>query len=106
MSEPNNDQTLFCLNDQGGNVMGVSHDVAGTLRAQEHGHQPAVMTFDTTQIISVLDMNRQTPRTYQVQNCSLYTLLWEARLVRIYPWPVSEKAWRGNGPACLWNKSE
>lgn len=72
MSEPNNDQTLFCLNDQGGNVMSVSHDVAGTLRAQEHGHQPAVMTFDTTQIISVLDMNRQTPRTYQMQGFGDY----------------------------------
>lgn len=52
--------------------MGVSHDVAGTLRAQEHGHQPAVMTFDTTQIISVLDMNRQTPRTYQMQGFGDY----------------------------------
>ena len=44
--------SVMCLNDQGGNVMGVSHDVSGTLRAQEHGHQPAVMAFDTTQITS------------------------------------------------------
>ena len=40
------DQTLFqpipVLNDQGGNVMDVSYDVTGTLRAQEHGHQPIV----------------------------------------------------------------
>lgn len=43
---------VMCLNDQGGNVMGVSHDVSGTLREQEHGHQPAVMAFDTTQITS------------------------------------------------------
>lgn len=43
---------VMCLNDQGGNVMGVSHDVSSTLRAQEHGHQPAVMAFDTTQITS------------------------------------------------------
>ena len=36
-----------CLNDQGGSVMGVSEKVAGTLRAQEHGHQPAVCySFD------------------------------------------------------------
>ena len=34
---------VLCLNDQGGNVMGVSHDVSGTLRAQEHGHQPTVL---------------------------------------------------------------
>lgn len=47
-----NKPAVLCLNDQGGNVMGVSHDVSGTLRAQEHGHQPAVMAFDTTQITS------------------------------------------------------
>ena len=47
-----NKPAVLCLNDQGGNVMGVSHDVFGTLRAQEHGHQPAVMAFDTTQITS------------------------------------------------------
>lgn len=40
---------VMCLNDQGGNVMGVSHDVSGTLRAQEHGHQPAVMAFAQNQ---------------------------------------------------------
>ena len=40
------DQTVFqpvlVLNDQGGSVMDVSYDVKGTLRAQEHGHQPIV----------------------------------------------------------------
>lgn len=30
------------LNDQGGSVMGVSDNVTGTLRAQEHGHAPIV----------------------------------------------------------------
>ena len=29
--------------------MGVSHDVSGTLREQEHGHQPAVMAFAQNQ---------------------------------------------------------
>jgi DNA (cytosine-5)-methyltransferase 1 len=38
-----NKPAVMCLNDQGGNVMGVSHDVAGTLRAQEHGHQPSIL---------------------------------------------------------------
>lgn len=38
-----NNQPIVCLNDQGGNVMGVSHDVSGTLRAQEHGHQPSIL---------------------------------------------------------------
>jgi len=30
------------LNDQGGSLMDYSEDVTGTLRAQEHGHQPIV----------------------------------------------------------------
>ena len=34
--------TILCLNDQGGSVMNVSEKVAGALRAEEHGHQPAV----------------------------------------------------------------
>lgn len=34
--------SVLCLNDQGGKVMGCSEDVTGTLRAQEHGHQPLV----------------------------------------------------------------
>ena len=38
-----NKPAVLCLNDQGGNVMGVSHDVSGTLRAQEHGRQPTVL---------------------------------------------------------------
>lgn len=36
-----NNQPIICLNDQGGDAVGVSQDVAGTLRAQEHGHQPS-----------------------------------------------------------------
>ena len=35
--------SILCLNDQGGKVMSCSEDVSGTLRAQEHGHQPIVM---------------------------------------------------------------
>ena len=34
--------SILCLNDQGGNIMDCSEDVSGTLRAQEHGHQPLV----------------------------------------------------------------
>lgn len=44
-----NKPAVMCLNDQGGNVMGVSHDVSGTLRAQEHGQQPAVIAFAQNQ---------------------------------------------------------
>lgn len=32
----------YVLNDQGGKSLYVTEDVAGTLRAQEHGHQPLV----------------------------------------------------------------
>lgn len=39
---------VLCLNDQGGNVMGVSHDVSSTLRAQEHGHQPSILDMSHT----------------------------------------------------------
>ena len=34
---------VLCLNDQGGGVMDCSEEISGTLRAQEHGHQPAVL---------------------------------------------------------------
>ena len=32
-----------CLNDQGGSRMGVTEDVAATLRVENHGHPPCVM---------------------------------------------------------------
>ena len=34
--------SVLCLNDQGGSVMDFTEDITGTLRAQEHGHQPLV----------------------------------------------------------------
>lgn len=34
---------VLCLNDQGGSQMHLTEDKAGTLRAQEHGHQPLVL---------------------------------------------------------------
>lgn len=34
--------SVLCLNDQGGKNMDLSVECAGTLRAQEHGHQPLV----------------------------------------------------------------
>jgi len=34
--------SVLCLNDQGGRTMACSEDISGTLRAQEHGHQPLV----------------------------------------------------------------
>ena len=37
------------LNDQGGSMMSVTHEVTGTLRSQEHGHQPVVAGFKWNQ---------------------------------------------------------
>ena len=37
---------IMCLNDQGGGVMHTTHDMTGTLRAQEHGHAPIVCLND------------------------------------------------------------
>lgn len=34
--------SVLCLNDQGGSVMECSENISGTLRAQEHGHQPLI----------------------------------------------------------------
>ena len=34
---------VLCLNDQGGGIMECSEEMTGTLRAQEHGHQPLVL---------------------------------------------------------------
>ena len=35
--------SVLCLNDQGGQIMECSENVTGTLRAQEHGHQPLIL---------------------------------------------------------------
>lgn len=35
--------SVLCLNDQGGSQIHCTEDITGTLRAQEHGHQPLVM---------------------------------------------------------------
>ena len=43
LSSQRHDASVLCLNDQGGSVMGVTENVSGTLRAQEHGHQPHIL---------------------------------------------------------------
>ena len=35
--------SVLCLNDQGGSIMDCTENLSGTLRAQEHGHQPLVL---------------------------------------------------------------
>lgn len=80
-----NKPAVMCLNDQGGNVMGVSHDVSGTLRAQEHGHQPSVLDMshacdvirDCGEIAPSLQARmgtggNQVPLTYQMQGFGDY----------------------------------
>ena len=34
--------TVLCINDQGGERIDVAADISGTLRSQEHGHQPLI----------------------------------------------------------------
>ena len=76
-----NKPAVMCLNDQGGNVMGVSHDVSSTLRAQEHGHQPSVLDMshacdvirDCGEIAPILQARmgtggNQVPLTYGIGN--------------------------------------
>lgn len=36
-------QPTLCLNDQGGQFMHLTENVTGTLRAEEHGHQPILL---------------------------------------------------------------
>ena len=36
--------SVLCLNDQSGSIMECSENISGTLRAQEHGHQPLVLS--------------------------------------------------------------
>lgn len=80
-----NKPAVMCLNDQGGNVMGVSHDVSGTLRAQEHGHQPSILDMthacdvirDCGEIAPCLQAGmgtggNQVPLTYQMQGFGDY----------------------------------
>ena len=51
-----NKPAVLCLNDQGGRVMGVSENVSGTLRAQEHGHQP-IVAFAANQRDEIRDLH-------------------------------------------------
>lgn len=52
---------VLCLNDQGGSVMGVTENVSGTLRTQEHGHNPLVTVFDPAQVTSPVNRSRPEP---------------------------------------------
>lgn len=80
-----NKPAVLCLNDQGGNVMGVSHDVSGMLRAQEHGHQPSILDMshacdvirDCGEVAPSLQARmgtggNQIPLTYQMQGFGDY----------------------------------
>ena len=38
-------ENIICLNDQGGDIMAVSYNIVGTLRAQMGGHAPIVLLY-------------------------------------------------------------
>ena len=41
--QEDSDPPILCLNDQGGQFMHLTENVSGTLRAEEHGHQPILL---------------------------------------------------------------
>ena len=41
-SSGNSMPSVLCINDQGGERMDIAADISGTLRSQEHGHQPLI----------------------------------------------------------------
>ena len=67
---------VLCLNDQGGNLMDVSADKAGTLRAEAHGHQPVVCAgfkpFAGAKAGSIGYQPEQAPTLTAEQECAVY----------------------------------
>jgi DNA (cytosine-5)-methyltransferase 1 len=51
-------QAVMVLNDQGGSVMDVSNESTATLRAQSHGHEPAVMNQSVVRRMTPLECER------------------------------------------------
>lgn len=47
MESLQNHKRVLVLNDQWGAVLAVTEDVTNTLRAQDHGHPPIVLVYDT-----------------------------------------------------------
>ena len=41
--------SVLCLNDQGGKIMDCTEDISGTLRAEEHGHQPVILSIQQSE---------------------------------------------------------
>ncbi|WP_305117069.1 DNA cytosine methyltransferase [Acutalibacter muris] len=71
-----NNQPVICLNDQGGSLMDISADKAGTLRAEAHGHQPVVCAgfkpFAGAKAGSIGYQPEQTPTLTAAQECAVY----------------------------------
>ena len=40
---------VLCLNEQGGKIMDCTEDISGTLRAEEHGHQPLILSIQQSE---------------------------------------------------------
>lgn len=41
--------SVLCLNEQGGKIMDCTEDISGTLRAEEHGHQPLILSIQQSE---------------------------------------------------------
>ena len=41
--------SVLCLKDQGGKIMDCTEDISGTLRAEEHGHQPLILSIQQSE---------------------------------------------------------
>ena len=41
--------SVLCLNDQGGKIMDCTEDISGALRAEEHGHQPLILSIQQSE---------------------------------------------------------
>lgn len=67
---------VLCLNDQGGSLMDVSADKAGTLRAEAHGHQPVVCAgfkpFAGAKAGGIGYQPEQAPTLTAEQECAVY----------------------------------
>ena len=50
--------SVLCLNDQGGKIMDCTEDISGTLRAEEHGHQPLILSIQQSEAETETDRSK------------------------------------------------
>ena len=59
--------SVLCLNDQGGKIMDCTEDISGTLRAEEHGHQPLILSIQ--QSVAETETDRSTTAIEMTNMC-------------------------------------